>query len=159
MRNVDQCQVSVKQVFQQRLVMASSPASEPHTVNRKKRPRFQELPLHPSHPPLSAWGVWGAEDQLGCLNLLTTERVVAASRMVQAGVSVGLNWELGQMKVPPFYRTKLKLEIFSIGENVNVTLNIDTSLIYNLIWQGLGRPNGKLRVRATIPITREDKMT
>ena len=99
----------------------ASPTGSPKSAHRgSKRPRFQELPLHPSHPPYSAWGLWGAEDQLGCLNLLTPERVVSASKLVQTGVSVGLNWELGQMKVPPFYRTKLKHEIFSIGDNINV---------------------------------------
>ncbi|KIW66993.1 hypothetical protein PV04_06271 [Phialophora macrospora] len=35
------------------------------------------------------------------------------------GVLVRLNWGLDQMNVPPFYRTKLKHEISSIGGFIN----------------------------------------
>jgi hypothetical protein len=49
---------------------------------------------------------------------------VAASKLIQTGVSIGLNWELHQMKVPPFYRTELKHEIFHIGEFVNVNFDL-----------------------------------
>lgn len=83
-------------------------------------PRFRDLPLDPSHPPHSAWGVWGLLDQLGCLNHLTPDRIVEASKLVETGVSVGLNWELHQMKVPPSYRTALKHEIFPLEECINV---------------------------------------
>ena len=37
------------------------------------------------------WGRWGAEDQLGALNLLTPERVASAARLVRAGVVVSLS--------------------------------------------------------------------
>jgi hypothetical protein len=83
-------------------------------------PTFEELPLDPSHPPHSAWFLWGKDDQLGCLNHLTAERKVAAAKGIQTGISVGLNWELNQMSVPPFYRTKLRHEIFKIGDDINV---------------------------------------
>ena len=83
-------------------------------------PRFRDLPLDPSHPPHSAWFVWGKDDQLGCLNHLTPERTVEAAKLIKTGVSIGLNWELHQMKVPPFYRTGLKHEIFRIGDFCNV---------------------------------------
>ncbi|KAH8655330.1 putative cyclase-domain-containing protein [Xylariales sp. PMI_506] len=95
-----------------------------------REPKFKDLPLDPSHPPHSAWGVWGPDDQLGCLNRLTPERVVAAARLIQSGISVGLNWELHQMSVPPFYRTKLEHKIFPIGDMVNddsVSFNTQTS--------------------------------
>ncbi|KIX04243.1 uncharacterized protein Z518_07797 [Rhinocladiella mackenziei CBS 650.93] len=83
-------------------------------------PKFDELPLDLSHPPHSAWYLWGKNDQLGCLNLLTPERVVqAATNEIKTGISVGLNWGMDQMRVPPFYRTKLEHEIFGIGEFIN----------------------------------------
>jgi hypothetical protein len=91
-------------------------------------PSFKDLPLDPSDPPNSAWGVWGANDQLGCLNHLTTECVLAASREIQSGISVGLSWELNQMRVPPAYRMKLDHEIFSIGEHINVCSDIANAL-------------------------------
>ncbi|KAK5045665.1 hypothetical protein LTR84_009034 [Exophiala bonariae] len=94
-------------------------------------PSFDDLPLEPSHPPHSAWFLWGEDDQLGCLNHLTPKRVAqAATSQIRTGVSVGLNWGLDQMKVPPFYRTKLRHEIFSIGEFINddkVEFNTQTS--------------------------------
>jgi len=77
-------------------------------------PKFQELPLNPTDPPHSAWGIWGSTDQLGCLNHLAPERVAAASKEIRSGISVGLSWGLDQMKVPPFYRTKLKHEILAL---------------------------------------------
>jgi hypothetical protein len=91
-------------------------------------PSFKDLPLNPSDPPHSAWGLWGTSDQLGCLNHLTADRVVSASREIQSGVSVGLSWELSQMRVPPVYRMRLEHEIFSIGEHINVGVLIVQSI-------------------------------
>lgn len=38
-------------------------------------PTYDQLPIDPKHPAHTAWGVWGEEDNLGTLNLLTAERV------------------------------------------------------------------------------------
>jgi kynurenine formamidase len=40
---------------------------------------------------LKSWGRWGADDELGALNLLTAERVAAAARLVRSGVVVSLS--------------------------------------------------------------------
>ncbi|CAG8264502.1 unnamed protein product [Penicillium salamii] len=58
------------------------------------RPRFDDLPLHPSHPKGSAWGLWGADDERGTLNLLTEDVVRAASSEVSLGKVVSLNLPL-----------------------------------------------------------------
>lgn len=39
-----------------------------------KYPTYDELPIDPSYPPNTAWGVFGKDDNLGTLNLLTEER-------------------------------------------------------------------------------------
>ncbi|MDQ1749796.1 MAG: hypothetical protein QOE71_852, partial [Pseudonocardiales bacterium] len=39
---------------------------------------------------LSNWGRWGADDELGTVNLLTPERAAAAAAGVRSGVTVGL---------------------------------------------------------------------
>ncbi|MBM89272.1 MAG: cyclase [Gammaproteobacteria bacterium] len=39
---------------------------------------------------LSNWGRWGAEDELGTLNLITSDKRISAARLVEAGVSVSL---------------------------------------------------------------------
>lgn len=35
-----------------------------------------------AHPPCSSWDVFGRDDELGTINLLTPERVAAAARLV-----------------------------------------------------------------------------
>jgi hypothetical protein len=35
-----------------------------------------------------AWGRWGPDDERGALNLLTPERVAAATRLVRTGTTV-----------------------------------------------------------------------
>ena len=39
---------------------------------------------------LSNWGRWGADDQLGALNLITPAKRVAAARLVRAGRTVSM---------------------------------------------------------------------
>lgn len=57
------------------------------------RPSFEELPLHPNDPPYSAWGLYGEEDELGTLNLLTPEVVLAAKSEIVTGQSISLKLE------------------------------------------------------------------
>lgn len=85
-----------------------------------KRPTFSELQLDPSHPPHSAWGLYGPDDELGTLNLLTPERTVAAAKEIRSGIRVGLNWPLEQMEFTGGFREIMKHEIFQIGHNMNV---------------------------------------
>jgi kynurenine formamidase len=40
---------------------------------------------------ISNWGRWGADDELGTLNLITPERRIAAARQVREGLSVSLS--------------------------------------------------------------------
>ena len=42
-------------------------------------PSFDSLPVDKSGPRGNAWGLWGPEDQLGTLNLLTDELVRRAA--------------------------------------------------------------------------------
>jgi kynurenine formamidase len=58
------------------------------------------LPSYADLPPAplggrSAWAVFGADDQIGTLNLLTAERVLAASRLVRRGAMFPLDVPLG----------------------------------------------------------------
>lgn len=59
-------------------------------------PTFEQLPLREGDPPFSAWGLWGEgpESQLGALNYLTDERVLAAIKGVRTGERVGLKYVL-----------------------------------------------------------------
>ncbi|KAL5421411.1 hypothetical protein PMIN04_005572 [Paraphaeosphaeria minitans] len=99
-------------------------------------PQFSEIPLHPDHPPHSAWGLWGKDHELGTLNHLTPERVVAAAKEVQTGTRFGLNWALEQMDHTGGFRETIKHEIFQLEDNMNddrITFNTQTSTQ----WDGL----------------------
>ena len=71
-------------------------------------PRYDELPFKPGNPPRAAWGLWGDDDQVGTLNLLTAERVVSAARLVRKGAVFALNWELEKPNPPLFFRESLR---------------------------------------------------
>lgn len=43
-------------------------------------PSFDALPLDPTGPEGNAWGLFGDHDELGMLNLITPETVVAATK-------------------------------------------------------------------------------
>jgi hypothetical protein len=84
----------------------------------ERLPTFAELPIKPEYPPHSAWGVFGADDQIGTLNLLTPERVAAAARLAQRGQVFALNWELELPDPPLFDRVSLQHTIKRRRQNV-----------------------------------------
>lgn len=45
-------------------------------MTQKQLPTYDQLPIDPKYPPHTAWGVWGEQDNLGTLNLLTEDRVI-----------------------------------------------------------------------------------
>lgn len=90
-------------------------------LKQEKLPDFKELPLDKSHPPHSAW-IWGPDDQLGTLNLLTEEVVAAAAKEIKSGKSFGLDWPLNLSHVPKNFRERLKHEVLQIAPNTNVSL-------------------------------------
>lgn len=81
-------------------------------------PSFDELPIKPEYPRHCAWGVFGDEDQIGTLNLLTPDRVAVAARLVQKGQVFALNWELGLPDPPLFSRAALRHSIARRRHNV-----------------------------------------
>lgn len=64
-----------------------------------KLPRYRELPIDPRYPKKTAWGLFGAEDNVGMFNLQTPERIARAARLVRRGAVFALNWD--QMKPDP----------------------------------------------------------
>ena len=45
-------------------------------------PSYDQLPIDSKYPPHSAWGVWGEDDNLGTINMLTEERVANVSYVI-----------------------------------------------------------------------------
>lgn len=66
----------------------------PNDQAREPRPAFASLPLRPTDPPFCAWGLYGPDDELGTLNLLTPQRILDAAKEIRLGLSIGLNLPL-----------------------------------------------------------------
>lgn len=74
-------------------------------------PSYADLPVVDGAPPGSSWGLWSSDDRLGCLNLLTPERALAASGLVQRGVAFALNADLATPDPPLFGRQPMRHEV------------------------------------------------
>ena len=77
-------------------------------------PRYHELPIQPSKPPRSAWGVFGEDDQLGTINLLTADRVRHGATLVKKGAVFSLNWDMEQPNPPILGRTSTQHHIIDL---------------------------------------------
>lgn len=108
------------------------------TENETTRlPSFDELPVKPGNPPKSAWGLWGEQDEVGTINLLTPERVAAAAKLVQSGKTFPMNWELELPDPPLFRRDKLRHEIKNKRRDVNDDVYHDFNTQSSTQWDGL----------------------
>ena len=78
-----------------------------------KIPQFSDLPLDKNGPHHNAWGLYGKDDELGTLNRLTPDIVTAASKEIQTGIRIGLDWPLdAQGDVPFFGRQAFHKEVY-----------------------------------------------
>lgn len=103
----------------------------------EKLPKYDELPIKPEYPPHSAWGLFGDNDQIGTLNLLTPERVAAASRLVRTGQVFALNWELELPHPPLFGRQELRHSINRRRHNVHDDVYDNFNTQSSSQWDGL----------------------
>ena len=67
-------------------------------------PRFAELPTDPVTGARSAWGLFGADDTVGLVNLQTPERVAAAAGLVRTGAVFPLDIPTTLIDPPLFGR-------------------------------------------------------
>jgi hypothetical protein len=66
----------------------------PWDPNSTKFPTRKELPKIPNAPEQAAW-VWGADDYVGRLNLLTPTRVAAAAKEIRTGDIIPVKYAPG----------------------------------------------------------------
>jgi hypothetical protein len=64
--------------------MEKTATTIPWDPNSTKFPSRKELPVIPGAPPEAAW-VWGEDDYIGRLNLLTPTRVKVAAKEIKSG--------------------------------------------------------------------------
>ena len=69
-------------------------------------PSYDQLPIRDDAPAGAAWGVFGDDDQLGTVNLLTPERVIQAANFVRSGRVFALNLPIDIPDPPLFTRGK-----------------------------------------------------
>jgi kynurenine formamidase len=79
-------------------------------------PSYEELPVVEGAPPHSSWGLWGEKDYLGCLNLLTPEKALAAVGEVRDGAVFSLNLEMELPNPTLFGRCSLRHEVVWIDD-------------------------------------------
>lgn len=89
----------------------------PFDPNSTKFPTRKEHPKIPNAPDQAAW-VWGEDDFLGRLNLLTPSRVTAASREIKSGEIVPVNLPLNVPETPAFGREVFRHEIKTLREGL-----------------------------------------
>lgn len=78
-------------------------------------PTYDDLPVQAGAPPGSSWGLWGKGDRLGCLNLLTAEKVAEGLRAVRHQRVFPLDLPLGQPDPPLFRRARYEHKVTDIS--------------------------------------------
>src|SRR5579883_1515951 len=81
-------------------------------------PTYAELSERSDAPRGTNWGLFGADDQLGTINFLSPERVVAARDCIRKGVSFGLNWRIDLPDPPLFGRGAHRHTVVQIANGV-----------------------------------------
>src|SRR5262249_4750872 len=78
-------------------------------------PTYRELLARTDAPPGTAWGIFGADDQLGTLNLLTPERAKASAAEVRTGEVFSLNWNVELPDPSPFRQLPVRHQVGAGG--------------------------------------------
>ncbi|KAF2269026.1 hypothetical protein CC78DRAFT_529639 [Lojkania enalia] len=99
------------------LTMNKTATTIPWDPNCTKFPTRKELPSIPGAPAEAAW-VWGDDDYLGRVNLLTPARVAAAAKEIRTGEIIPVNLPLDTPSQPAFDREIFKHEIKTLIDDL-----------------------------------------
>lgn len=80
-------------------------------------PTYKEL-VRTGKPAGSAWGVFGADDQTGCLNFISPEATTRAAGLVRKGAVFPLNLRIDQPNPPLFGRGAPEHNLLASHSNV-----------------------------------------
>lgn len=106
--------------------MTSSSSKLQHTrmggaMAASSLPNFDNIPAVDGMPHGCAWKVWGEDDQLGTLNLLTPEVVAqAAHENIRTGERVQIDWGLDSVDVPANKRKRFHHELIDLKKKLGV---------------------------------------
>ena len=101
-------------------------------------PNFDELPVSPDAPAESSWGVFGADDGIGCLNFLTPAGVIEAASLVRKGKVFRLDAKLGFARPPLFGRAALAHRVIPLGPVAHDDMLEQFNTQEGSQWDGLG---------------------
>ena len=102
-----------------------------------KLPTYHQLPVKPGAPAGASWGLFGENDELGCLNFLTPEGLVDAARLVQSGKIFRLDAKIGFAKPPLFGRNAVAHRIHPLGPFANDDVLDNYNTQESSQWDGL----------------------
>jgi kynurenine formamidase len=74
-------------------------------------PTYAQLRSRTDAPPGTSWGLFGSDDQLGTLNLLTPERALGSAALVQTGQVFSLNWNVELPDPSPFRKPPIRHQV------------------------------------------------
>jgi len=74
-------------------------------------PTYRELLARTDAPPGTSWGLFGADDELGTLNLITAEHARASAALVRTGEVFSLNWNVELPDPGPFRRPPVRHQV------------------------------------------------
>lgn len=103
----------------------------------EKLPTFDQLPVQPGAPPESSWGVFGDDDELGCLNFLTPQGVIDAAGLVRTGKVFRLDAKVGFAKPPLFGRAEVRHQVLPLAPFANDDLLDNLNTQESTQWDGL----------------------
>lgn len=88
-------------------------------------PTYDELLARTDAPAGSSWGIWGADDRLGCLNLLTPVSALRGIRSVVDGRTFPLDLDLSLPDPPLFSRSAYRHDVvwLPLGHGHDETLS------------------------------------
>jgi len=104
----------------------------------ERLPTFDELPIKPGSPPHSAWGVFGDDDGIGCLNFLTPAGIVEAANLVQSGKVFRLDARIGFAQPTLFGRATMARTVVPLGPMANDDVLNSYNTQEGTQWDGLG---------------------
>lgn len=85
-------------------------------------PTYDELPQAISGGR-SAWGLFGNQDSLGLMNLITPEKTLEASRLVRRGLTFSLNAPLDFIDPPMWKRAEIAVDPIISAWSMNEIIN------------------------------------
>ena len=104
---------------------ASKPtaAKRAPSAPRENLPSYDQLPVRAGAPAGSAWGVFGDQDEVGTINLLTPTRVRAAKDSIKSGKVFALNLPIDVPNPPLFTRQAHRHTIKNFGGAMEFVLD------------------------------------